>query len=93
MQGFSCTNLLYMRAFSEAWPDEAMVQQLAGQLPWFHNCVILDKVKDRAERLWYAQAALENGWSRNVLMLHIESNLVHRQGKAATNFERTLPAP
>jgi hypothetical protein len=37
MQGFSRTNLLYMHAFSEAWPDEAFVQQVAGQLPWFHN--------------------------------------------------------
>jgi predicted nuclease of restriction endonuclease-like (RecB) superfamily len=93
MQGFSRTNLLYMRAFSEAWPEEAIVQQVAGQLPWFHNCTILDKVKDRAARLWYAQAAVENGWSRNMLVLHIEAGLVHRQGKAATNFQRTLPSP
>src|ERR671921_1935362 len=50
MQGFSRTNLLYMRAFSEAWPEESIVQQLAGQLPWFHNCIILDKIKVREER-------------------------------------------
>jgi predicted nuclease of restriction endonuclease-like (RecB) superfamily len=44
MKGFSRTNLLYMRAFAQAYPDEQFVQQLAGQIPWFHNCVLLDKV-------------------------------------------------
>ncbi len=93
MRGFSRTNLLYMRAFSEAWPEESIVQHVAGQLPWFHNCIILDKIKDRAERLWYIQAAIENGWSRNVLVIQIEGGLHARQGKALTNFHRTLPAP
>jgi predicted nuclease of restriction endonuclease-like (RecB) superfamily len=41
MTGLSRTNLLYMRAFAEAYPDEAIVQQPAGQIPWFHNCVLL----------------------------------------------------
>ncbi len=45
MKGSSRTNLLYMRAFAEAWRDEAIVQQVAGQIPWFHNCVLLDKLK------------------------------------------------
>ena len=93
MKGFSRSNLLYMRAFAEAWPDEVIVQQVAGQIPWFHNCVLLDKVKDSAQRLWYVQATREHGWSRNVLVHQIESNLYNRQGKAVTNFERTLPAP
>ena len=92
MKGLSRTNLLYMRAFSEAWPEEEIVQQVAGQLPWFHNCTILDKVKEREERLWYARSAIEHGWSRNVLVLHMESGLYRRQGRALTNFERTLPA-
>ena len=93
MQGFSPRNLKYMRALAEAWPDEAIVQQLAAQLPWFHNCVLLDKVKDTAERLWYIRQSIENGWSRNVLVLQIESGLYRRQGKAITNFHATLPQP
>ena len=93
MKGFSRTNLLYMRAFSEAWPEEAIVQQVAGQLPWFHNCIILDKIKGKEERLWYAQAAIEHGWSRNVLGIHIEAGLYRRQGKALSNFKRALPEP
>jgi predicted nuclease of restriction endonuclease-like (RecB) superfamily len=93
MSGFSPRNLKYMRAFAEAWPDEDFGQQVAAQLPWFHNCTILDKLKNLAERLWYAQQTIENGWSRNILIHQIESNLFHRKGKAMTNFDRTLPAP
>jgi predicted nuclease of restriction endonuclease-like (RecB) superfamily len=93
MKGLSRTNLLYMRAFSEAWPEEPIVQQVVGQLPWGHNVRILDLAKTRDERIWYAQAAIQHGWSRNVLVLQIESDLYRRKGKAQTNFERTLAAP
>lgn len=92
MKGLSRTNLLYMRAFAEAWPEEPIVQQVAGQIPWFHNCVLLDKVRTTDERLWYARQAVEYGWSRNVLVHQIESRLYARQGKAVTNFDRALPA-
>ena len=47
MKGFSRTNLLYMRSFADAYPDKQFVQQAAGQIPWFHNCTLLDKVKDQ----------------------------------------------
>lgn len=93
MKGFSRTNLLYMRAFAEAFPDEQIVQQLAGQIPWFHNCTLLDKVKDPQQRQWYIQQTIENGWSRNVLIHQIESNLFARQGGAITTFDRALPKP
>src|ERR1019366_524273 len=90
--GFSPRNLKYMRALAEAWPDEQIVQQLAAQLPWFHNCTILDKVKSPSEREWYIRETIQNGWSRNVLAHQIESGLYRRQGKAPTNFTHTLPA-
>ncbi len=93
MKGFSRTNLLYMRAFAQAYSDEQFVQQVAGQIPWFHNCVLLDKVKDATERQWYIQKTIEHGWSRSILTHQIELRLYHRQGKATTNFERTLPKP
>lgn len=93
MQGFSRTNLMYMRAFAEANPDRETVQQVYGKIPWGHNVRLLDAVKDPAERLWYAGKTLENGWSRNVLQIQIESGLYQRQGTAITNFERTLPKP
>jgi len=49
-------------------------------------------VKNPVARLWYAHAAVENGWSRSVLVHWVESDLYQRQGKAQTNFEKTLPA-
>lgn len=93
MRGFSRSNLLSMRAFAEAYPDEAIVQQVVGQIPWGHNIRILSMIKEPEARLWYARKTVENGWSRNVLVLQIERNLYDRQGGAITNFERTLPAP
>jgi predicted nuclease of restriction endonuclease-like (RecB) superfamily len=92
IKGFSLRNLKYMRAFADAYPDEAIVQQAAAQIPWFHNCILLDKVKDPKARVWYIQQTLKNGWSRNVLAMQIDSGLYKRQGAALTNFEQTLPA-
>ena len=69
------------------------MQQLAAQIPRFHNCVVLDKVKDRDARLFYLSQAAEQGWSRDVLVLQIKRSLHLRQSQAVSNFERTLPAP
>ena len=91
--GFSRANLMYMRAFAEAWSQDAIVQQAVGQLPWGHNIMLLTKLKDPDLRLAYAEAAVEFGWSRNVLGMHIERKRIERQGKAVTNFERFLPKP
>lgn len=93
MTGFSPLNPKYMRAFAEEWPDEQFVQQAAAQIPWLHNFVLLDQVKHSEERAWHIHQTIENGWSRNVLVHQIESGLYRRQGKALTNFTRTLPAP
>jgi predicted nuclease of restriction endonuclease-like (RecB) superfamily len=91
--GFSRSNLLYMRSFAAAWPEDAIVQQPVGQLPWGHNLVLLTKLKDSEQRLAYAAAALQNGWSRNVLAMQIETRRLERQGAATTNFEASLPKP
>lgn len=93
MRGLSPRNLKYMRAFAEGWPDRQIVQQLVAQLPWGHNVRLLDKVEDSATREWYARKCIENGWSRAVLEAQIETGAHRRQGKAITNFARTLPAP
>ena len=93
MKGFSSRNLKYMRRFAEVWTEAEFVQQVAAQLPWFHNCVLLDKVAGADERRWYARAALQHGWSRTVLVHQIEGRLHQRQGKALSNFDRSLPAP
>ncbi|MBC7973021.1 MAG: DUF1016 family protein, partial [Verrucomicrobia bacterium] len=64
-----------------------------GQIPWKHNCVLIDKVKVPEQRLWYIQKTIENGWSRNVLVHQIDTDLYRRQGGALTNFQQVLPAP
>ncbi len=92
IKGFSPRNLKYMRKFASSWPEREFVQELLAQLPWYHNLALLEKSDDRAARIWYARKTIEHGWSRNVLALHMESELHTRQGKAITNFTKTLPS-
>jgi predicted nuclease of restriction endonuclease-like (RecB) superfamily len=93
MTGLSRTNLMYMRAFADAWPEESIVQQLVGQIPWGHNVRLLELVSDRSTREWYTRATIEHGWSRSVLEMQIEHETHSRVGAAQTNFSRTLAAP
>jgi predicted nuclease of restriction endonuclease-like (RecB) superfamily len=93
MQGFSPRNLRYMRAFAQAWPDESILQQVVAKLSWSHNIFLLEKLPTPELRLWYAEKTLEQGWSRNVLVMQIESEAHQRFGAAQHNFAQTLPAP
>lgn len=93
MKGLSPRNLLFMRAFAEAYTDEAIVKQLVSQLPWGHVVRLIQKVKSPEEREWYICKAFEHGWSRDILVMQIESRLFHRQGKTVSNFAVTLPPP
>lgn len=71
----------------------AIVHLVGGQLPWSHIKILLDKVSDYNEALFYINQATENGWSRDVLALQIKSDLFARQGSAISNFKNTLPEP
>lgn len=93
VKGFSARNLKYMRAFAEAYPECEFVQAAPAQITWYHNCTLLDKVKDAGERQFYIMQTVQNGWSRDVLVHQIESALHTRQGKAITNFSTTLQKP
>jgi predicted nuclease of restriction endonuclease-like (RecB) superfamily len=73
--------------------EALLADSLLWLIPWFHHVVLIEKVKDRAVRLWYMQQTLVNGWSRNILLTMIESEAHRRQGKALTNFEQRLPSP
>lgn len=92
-KGLSPRNLHYMKDFARAYPQSSFLQQPAAKLPWAHICVLLDKVKEPAERAFYSKKAVEEGWSRAILTAQIESDYIHRVGKAITNFQETLPAP
>ena len=93
MKGFSPRSLKYMRAFAQAWPESEFVQAVLAQLPWYHQLTLLDKLKTREERAWYAAKAIEHGWSRNVMWHHISTHLHQRSGNAVTNFDKRLPSP
>ena len=98
IEGFSRTNLFRMRAFFIAYQ---IVPQAVGQLenlpviriPWGHNVAIIELVKGIKERLWYANMAIEEGWSRDELIGSIKRHWFKRYGKAITNFETHLPSP
>lgn len=91
VSGFSVRNLVYMRKFADCY-QESIYAAAAAQIPWGHNMVILDKIKDQNQRLWYIQQTIENGWSRSMLEHWIEFNLYKRKGKAVSNFKQTLPS-
>ena len=93
VKGFSPRNLKYMRAFAQAWPDAEFVQAVLAQLPGYHQIALLDKLPGPETRRWYAATAIEHNWSRNILVMQIESRLLERSGKSVTNFELSLPKP
>jgi predicted nuclease of restriction endonuclease-like (RecB) superfamily len=92
MTGLSPANLGYMRRMASTWTDRAVSLQLVGKLPWGHNQLLLDRLDDREERVWYARQAIENGWSRAVLEHQIMGQLHRRAGAAPSNFKRLLTA-
>jgi len=94
IEGFSLRNLYRMRAFYQAYPEEQeFVTQPVSQIPWGHNIVLFQKIKDRNVRFWYAANTLAQGWSRAILTMQIERQLYERQGQATSNFGHTLPPP
>ncbi|MDR0307400.1 MAG: DUF1016 N-terminal domain-containing protein [Chitinispirillales bacterium] len=98
--GFSVRNLKYMRAFAEAYPqfpivqaplaqsENQFVQVPLAQITWYHHISLLTKVKDTAERAFYIAETAKNEWSRDVMLLQIQSNLYARKGKALNNFKK-----
>lgn len=69
------------------------LDSLVWLIPWGHHACLMEKVTDLPTRTWYMQATLQNGWSRNILLLMIDSQAHTRQGKAITNFPHQLPPP
>ena len=94
MQGFSRANIFNIRQWYLFYSIMGeKVQQLVRQLPWGHNMVIVNKIKEPVEVIFYLTETIKNNWSRNILIHQIESGLYSRRGKILHNFEATLPAP
>jgi len=106
IEGFSPRNIWRMRAFYKAYTQPGIIlpqlvaeldgenlPQAVAEIPWGHNIILLEKLKLPLERIWYARAIMEYGWSRSMLVHHIGEGLINRQAKALSNFNRTLPPP
>lgn len=108
VKSFSPTNLKYMQYFYELYgspqavdsenraelsPQVVDFEEIIYKIPWGHQRCIIDKCrKDYKKALFYVEKTLENNWSRAVLLNFLDTDLYERQGKAITNFSRTLPA-
>ena len=94
-RGYSVRNLRYMRRFAEMFDENENLQEPLADLTWYHLQSLMDKFSDKNTLLWYANKALENGWSRNILLHQIETKLYERQALSgkATNFDHALPSP
>lgn len=71
--------------------ENSEILSLCCQIPWLHNIVIIEKIKDYKKAIFYIKETIKNNWSRAVLVHQIESNLYERQGNAVSNFQNTLP--
>ena len=91
MTGWSPRNLKYMRAFADAWKRNEIVQAPLAQLPWYHHLAFLECLKSRGDRIAYAALAIDNGWSRNVMVHQIELGVADQHGSAITNFKSLMP--
>ncbi len=95
-KGFSERNLYRMKLFFSFYADQGeFPPQLVAKIPWSHNALIIQKIKDQEQALWYVQQTIENGWSREQLNLQLHNQLYQRQAEKvkADNFDATLPAP
>ncbi len=103
--GYSVRNLRNMKIFAEEYPDFPIwqvplaelngekVQVPLAQITWYHHISLISKVKDKIERAFYIKETAENGWSRDVMLLQVQSGLFERKGKSINNFSNTLPSP
>lgn len=91
MKGFSERNIRAMRLFYEEYSNDEKWQQLVAKLPWGHNLLLIEKIKDKDLRRIYAENAIKNGWSRSILSIQIESEFHKRIGNSNNNFNTLLP--
>lgn len=101
MSGFSYRNIKNVRQWYIFYSQHDIIgKQVVSQLeqdffsvPWGHHILIMQRCKDIEIALFYVRQTVENNWSRTVLDWQIDSNLYERQGKAISNFTKTLPSP
>jgi len=92
IKGLSRRNIYAMRQFYLFYSNEfEFVPQAVAQIPWGHNRLIISKLDNTEEALFYVNESINNAWSRELLEIEIKDKLFQRKGKAITNFKETLP--
>jgi predicted nuclease of restriction endonuclease-like (RecB) superfamily len=92
LKGFSRRNLYAVKQWYQFYAQQySFVPQAVAQLPWGHNRLIVSRVKDVADAIFYCEATIKNGWSRDVLEMQLDTRLIERSGNATHNFDNTLP--
>ena len=95
IKGMSARNLRYMQKFATIYENNEFLQEVLAKLTWYHNIILMDRVKELENKKWYAINAIENGWSSTVLIHQISTDLYSRQAipeNKVSNFKNTLPA-
>lgn len=95
LKGFSARNLRRMKKFYLEYKDEEILPPAVAKLPWTHNIMLIEKIKDKNVRFWYANEAANGNWSKVVLDHQIDMNLYERKALSNknNNFENTLVEP
>lgn len=92
MKGLSPRNLSRMRVFYREYKDISNLPLVLANLSWTHNYTLIEKIKDKNKRIWYAEKCLDNGWSQTMLIHQIDTNLYQRQKEniKLSNFENKM---
>ena len=96
IKGMSARNLRYMQKFASEYDNDEFLQGVLAKLSWNHNQILMDRLKDKEIRKWYAKEILENSWSVSILTHQIESKLYERQAimeNKTFNFDKIISSP
>jgi len=94
--GLSPRNLWNMKRFYERYcAADAKLQRCVAVLPWRHNLLLLERITDNEEALFYIEKTIENGWTRDILLNHLKADTYRseKQINQSHNFDRALPSP
>ena len=93
-KGYSVSNLKYMKIFAQTFTEDDVDEYGLGRITWSHHQILMSKVSNREEYIWYLEKTLEHKWSVDDLTSQVKSQLYERQAVAnkISNFERRLPA-
>ena len=91
IQGFSSSNLWRMKLFYETYLSKKKLAPLVREIGWTHNILICEHCKEDLEREFYLRMTKKFGWSKNVLMHHIENQSYEKTLLGQTNFNKTVP--